>query len=135
MRTDRVVVIGAGIGGLVAALGLAARGLDVLVVERAGGPGGKMRELEVGGARIDAGPTVFTMRWVFDEILAEAGCGPLADHLTLCPVDVLARHAWSERERLDLFADIDRSADAIAGFAGAAEADGYHRFCDDARRI
>ena len=73
MRTERVVVIGAGVGGLVAALGLAARGLEVVVVERAAGPGGKMRELEVGGARIDAGPTVFTMRWVFEELFDRAG--------------------------------------------------------------
>lgn len=137
MRTDRVVVIGAGMGGLAAALLLAARGLDVTVVERAPGPGGKMREAEVGGARIDAGPTVFTMRWVFDELLAEAGAGASLDDLvTLRPAEVLARHAWDRRDgRLDLFADVDRSADAIGDLAGPAEAQGYRRFCADAARV
>ena len=98
------------------------------LLERAAAPGGKMREVAVGDARIDAGPTVFTMRWVFEEMFAAAGAS-LADHLTLLPAEMLARHAWSDRERLDLFADIDRSADAIGAFAGAAEAQGYRAFC------
>ncbi len=69
MRTPRVIVVGAGIGGLVAALLLATRGFDVTVIERAAKPGGKMRKVDAGAAKIDAGPTVFTMRWVFEEIL------------------------------------------------------------------
>jgi 1-hydroxycarotenoid 3,4-desaturase len=134
MRADRIVVIGAGVGGLAAALDLAARGLEVLVLERAATPGGKMREVAVGGARLDAGPTVFTMRWVFEELFAAAGAA-LSDHLVLHPADVLARHAWSERERLDLFADLERSADAIGAFAGPAEARRYREFSERARRI
>ena len=134
MMNSRVVVIGAGIGGLAAALDLARRGLDVTVLERAGAPGGKMREAAVGGARIDAGPTVFTMRWVFEALFADAGV-QLSDHLTLRPAEVLARHAWSADERLDLFADLDRSADAIGAFAGAAAARGFLAHCEQARGI
>ncbi len=133
MGTRRVAVIGAGIGGLAAALDLAAHGLDVTVVERAATPGGKMREAALGDARLDVGPTVFTMRWVFEEIFADAGAS-LADHVTLRPAEILARHAWSARERLDLFADPDRSADAIGEFAGAAEARRYRAFCGHAAR-
>ena len=73
LSSQRVVVIGAGIGGLVAALELARRGCEVTVLERATAPGGKMRVVEVAGRAIDAGPTVLTMRWVFDEIFADAG--------------------------------------------------------------
>jgi 1-hydroxycarotenoid 3,4-desaturase len=134
MGTHRVAVIGAGIGGLVAALGLAARGMDVLVLERAATPGGKMREVEVGGARVDAGPTVFTMPWVLEEVFAEAGSS-LAAHLTLKQAGILARHAWDEGGRLDLHADIDRSAEAIGEFAGPDAARGYRAFCERARRI
>ncbi|MBL8671470.1 MAG: phytoene desaturase [Alphaproteobacteria bacterium] len=134
LRTDRVIVIGAGIGGLTAALVLAADGLDVTVVERADEPGGKLREATLGSARIDAGPTVFTMRWVLEEILAAAGAS-LAAELTLRPAALLARHAWSERARLDLFADIERSADAVGAFAGAAEARRFRAFSARARSV
>jgi 1-hydroxycarotenoid 3,4-desaturase len=130
----RVVVIGAGVGGLAAALDLAARGREVLVLERAAAPGGKMRQIAIGDARIDGGPTVFTMRWVFEELFAAAGAN-LADHLSLAPVSVLARHAWDgDAARLDLFADIQASADAIGAFAGAAEARGYLDFVARAKR-
>jgi 1-hydroxycarotenoid 3,4-desaturase len=131
---DRVVIIGAGVGGLAAALILAARGVPVTLLEKADAPGGKMRQAAVGPALIDAGPTVFTMRWVFEEIFAAAGT-TLSDHVRLTPLQVLARHAWSADERLDLFADLARSADAIGTFAGAAEARGYLRFCKRARRV
>ena len=134
MTSGRVVVIGAGIGGLAAALDLASRGLDVTVLERADAPGGKMREVKVAGARIDAGPTVFTMRWVFEALFADAGAR-FADHMTLHPATVLARHAWSADERLDLFADIGRSADAIGAFAGPAAARGFLAHCEQARGI
>jgi 1-hydroxycarotenoid 3,4-desaturase len=133
VRGDRVAVIGAGIGGLAAAVELAARGLDVTVVERAAAPGGKMREVGLGEQRLDAGPTVFTMRWVFDELFAAAGA-TFADHVALRPAGILARHAWDRGDRLDLFADLDRSADAIGAFAGPAEACGYRAFCDHAAR-
>ncbi len=134
MGTQRIVVIGAGVGGLVAALLLAHRGIEVMVLDRATGPGGKMREIDVGGVRIDGGPTVFTMRWVFDEIFAAID-QTLDGHLALRKADLLARHAWGAGERLDLFADRKRSADAIGTFAGTAEARGYLAFCDRARRV
>ena len=134
MRHRRVIVIGAGMAGLAAAIDLAGRGLQVTVLERAAAPGGKMRQLNVAGAAIDAGPTVFTMRWVFDELFADAGAS-FVNHVTLRPADVLARHAWAAEHRLDLFADIDRSADAIGQFAGSVEARGYRAFCARAQQV
>ena len=134
-EAHRVVVIGAGIGGLVSSLLLAARGLDVTLVEAGDAPGGKMRAVEVDGVAIDAGPTVFTMRWVFDEILAEVGTS-LEELVTLTPLHVLARHAWrGHAERLDLHADVQRSADAIARFASPAEGKRFIAFCAEAKAI
>jgi 1-hydroxycarotenoid 3,4-desaturase len=129
---ERVAVIGAGIGGLVAALELARRGCEVVVIESAAAPGGKMRTVEVQGGTLDVGPTVFTMRWVFEEIFAGADA-VLADHISLKPVEVLARHAWENSPRLDLFADTARSTDAIGTFAGVAEANRYVEFCERSR--
>jgi 1-hydroxycarotenoid 3,4-desaturase len=132
---DRVVVIGAGVGGLVAALLLAHRGLDVTLVEAADAPGGKMRQVAVDGAAIDAGPTVFTMRWVLEQILAEAGAG-LDAMPAMTPLQVLARHAWrGQPATLDLFADTAHSAEAIAAFSSPAEARRFLAFCAEARQV
>ncbi len=129
-----VVIVGAGIGGLVAALDLARQGVAVTVLERASAPGGKMRQVATGGVRLDAGPTVFTMRWVFDALFADAGT-TLAEHLTLHKADILARHAWSDTERLDLHADAAQTEAAIGALAGAAEARGYRAFREESSQI
>jgi 1-hydroxycarotenoid 3,4-desaturase len=134
MPTPHVAIIGAGVAGLVAALTLAARGLRITVLERAAAPGGKLREVEIAGSQLDAGPTVFTMRWVFDELLADAGTS-LDAHVELRPAVTLARHAWNEGDRLDLFADLDRATDAIAAFAGPAEGRRYRLFCQRAQSV
>ncbi len=131
--SERVVIIGAGIGGLAAALDLVGQGLAVTVVERAGGPGGKLRGVNLGGHLLDAGPTVFTLRAVFDQLFADAGTS-LDRHLTVRPLNTLARHAWDDAQ-LDLFADPQQSAQAIGDFAGAAEARGFLEFCARSRRI
>lgn len=134
MATPRIVVVGAGIGGLSAALRLAAAGLDVTVVERAATPGGKARHVLAGGLPVDGGPTVFTMRWVFEELLAEAGFD-LARELVLQPLEVLARHAWDGGGELDLFTDTERSAEAIARLSGAPEAQRFREFCTRSQKV
>jgi 1-hydroxycarotenoid 3,4-desaturase len=138
MRSERVVVVGGGVGGLVSAALLAHNGAEVVLLERAPRIGGKMRQVHPSGRAVDAGPTVLTMRGVFDELFVSLGT-TLDKHLKLVPAELLARHAWATPggapQQLDLFADLDRSADAIGAFAGAREAEGYRRFCEYARRI
>jgi 1-hydroxycarotenoid 3,4-desaturase len=133
-QRDRIVVIGAGMAGLVSALQLATQGLDVTVVEAGAGPGGKMRQLKVDGAAIDSGPTVFTMRWVFDEIFQAAGT-TLEAELKITKLPVLARHFWEDGSSLDLFADAARSHEAVKAFAGTAEARRFEAFCQTARKV
>lgn len=134
MSEHRVVVIGAGIGGLVCALQLAARGCDVTVVEAAPQVGGKMRSVTVDGHPIDAGPTVFTMRWVFEELMHDIG-SDLSELPELQPLHLLARHAWSQGGLLDLYDQPERSAQAIAEFSSAQESRRYLNFCDEAKRV
>lgn len=131
----RVVVIGAGIGGLTSAALLAARGCDVTVLEKESWVGGKARRVAVDGAMIDGGPTVFTYRGVFDAIFAACGA-QLEDHVTVRKADVLARHWWDDASgHLDLFADHAASRDAVGRFAGAEAARGYDAFAAEAGRI
>jgi len=127
-QSPRVVVVGGGAGGLAAAVDCARRGATVVVLERGAEVGGKVRQEWVGGQPIDAGPTVLTMRWVFEALFADAD-DALADHVTLQPLPLLARHAWQDGERLDLYADREASAAAITRFASAADASGYLAFC------
>lgn len=134
MPDGRVAIIGAGIGGLVSAALLAARGHAVTVIEKERTPGGKVRRVSVDGAEIDGGPTVFTLRDVFDEIFDSAGAN-LDDHVTMRRANILARHAWGPDERLDLFADPARSEAAIGEFAGAGAARGFRSFSIEAKRI
>ena len=134
MASERVVVVGAGIAGLSSALLLAQRGLQVTVVDAAQEPGGKIRALMVDGAPIDSGPTVFTMKWIFEGILAAAGTS-LDRELVTRPLPLLARHFWEEGGELDLFADPAAAFDAVARFAGLPEAERFRAFCAQAREV
>lgn len=134
MSRDRIVVAGSGIGGLTCAVDLATSGFRVTVLERAASAGGKARTVQVAGAPIDAGPTVLTMPWVFDELFDAAGAS-FRDAVALERAEVLARHAWLDGSRLDLFGDRARSADAIGAAFGASEARAYLAFCEDGRRM
>ena len=134
LSSATAVVVGAGVGGLVSALALAGRGVEVVVVERAAKVGGKMRQVGVAGRAIDAGPTVMTMRWVLEEVFAEAGT-TLDNEITLKRAELLARHAWGSGPILDLYADMEASVEAISAFAGRSEGDGYRRFCAYTKRI
>lgn len=134
MSEHKVVIVGAGMGGLSSALLLAHQGLDVTVLESAGEPGGKVHSREVGGVAIDSGPTVFTMRWVFDDLLQSVGTS-LEAEMQITPLQVLARHFWPDGSQLDLFADAHQSEAAIADWAGGDEAMRFRRFCQTARAL
>lgn len=120
----RVVVVGAGFAGLSCAVELAAAGADVTLLEQDGRVGGKARTLEASGRALPFGPTVLTLREVFEGLAERAGTR-LDDLVELAPLDVLARHSWSDGTRLDLHADADASRAAIAEAFGAREAAGY----------
>jgi 1-hydroxycarotenoid 3,4-desaturase len=133
-KAARVVVVGAGVGGLAAAIDLAAAGCQVTVLERSARAGGKMGTAKVGGACIDTGPTVLTMRWVFDELFASVHRS-LESYVGMQPAEIIGRHAWPDGARLDLFADVERSVEAIHDVFGATEAQAFRTFSARTRTI
>ena len=124
---EKAVVIGAGMGGLAAAIRLAAMGLSVTVIEASASPGGKARAVPSAAGPVDTGPTVLTMRGVFDALFALGG-QRLEDHIHLIPQTILARHWWSNSPTLDLFPQREANVEAIRAFAGPREADAFARF-------
>ncbi len=129
-----IIVIGAGIGGLSAALRLAHAGCAVTVLEQHAAPGGKMRTVPTLAGPVDAGPTVLTLKPVFDRLFADVGL-VLDEHVTLRPLQTLARHLWSDGCRLDLMADPDDSAARIAQAFGAKSVDDFRRYSARAARL
>jgi 1-hydroxycarotenoid 3,4-desaturase len=132
-KSPKVIVVGAGIGGLTAGLELAHHGLDVTVIEKNTYPGGKIRQINVDGALIDSGPTVFTMRWIFEKLFDDCNEN-FAAEFELEALDILARHSWGE-EHLDLYADSQKSADAIAQFSNPKQALLFLEFCRSAKKV
>jgi phytoene desaturase len=133
-RTDHVVVVGAGLAGLSAALHLAGRGRSVTVVERGDVPGGRVGRLDVNGYRLDTGPTVLTMPDLIDETFAAVG-ESTADRLELEPVEPAYRALFSDGSALDVHSDRDAMAAEVERFAGPEQAQGYLRLRDWLARL
>lgn len=131
---NRVVVIGAGMGGLASAIRLAHAGCDVTVLEAFGTPGGKMRTLPSAAGPVDAGPTVMTLRPIFEALFDDVGAD-LADFVTLHRETVLARHWWSDGSTLDLHADPQASEAAVRAFAGPRAAAAFAAFSAQAAKL
>lgn len=129
-----IAVIGAGIGGLATALRLAHTGASVTVLERHAGLGGKMRTLPSNAGPVDAGPTVLTMKPVFDALFADVGAR-LEDHVTLLREPLLARHFWTDGTTLDLMADHAHSVENVTAAFGSRAAEDFSRFCTRAKSL
>ncbi len=125
-KTDRVVVVGAGLSGLSAALYLAGRGRNVTVVERGAVPGGRVGRADIAGYRIDTGPTVLTMPDIIDDALSAVG-DTLTNHLELLPVHPAYRAMFADGSSLQVHTEPEAMVAEIERFAGPREADDYLR--------
>jgi len=128
-----VVIVGAGLAGLSAAMRLAGAGRSVTVLERESVPGGRAGRLSVpapdGTYEFDTGPTVLTM----PDLIADAfDClgENMDDWLTLEPIAPLYRSFYPDGSVLDVHADVDEMAEEITRVIGPNEAAGYRKYVD-----
>lgn len=128
-KTDHVVIVGAGLGGLSAALRLAGAGRKVTVLEREAVPGGRNGLLEKQGYSFDTGPTVLTMPDLIEDALACVG-ESLSDWLELLPLHPLYRAFYADGSQLDVHANPDAMTEEIRTVIGATEAEGFRRYVD-----
>ena len=127
--TDHVVVVGAGLAGLSAALRLAGAGRKVTVVERESVPGGRNGLLNKEGFAFDTGPSVLTMPDLIADALACVG-EELEDWLNLVPLKPLYRAFYHDGSQLDVHADTNQMQEEIARSISPAEAIGYGKYVD-----
>jgi phytoene desaturase len=124
--TDHVVIVGAGLAGLSAALHLLGSGRRVTVLEAQPHPGGRAGRIDLAGYRVDTGPTVLTMPELADEALAAVG-DSLAARLELVALHPAYRARFADGSVIDVHTDADAMEAEIRSVAGAAEASGYLR--------
>jgi phytoene desaturase len=127
--TDHVVVVGAGLAGLSAALRLAGAGRRVTVLEREAVPGGRAGVISGDGYSFDNGPTVLTMPDLIADAFDAVG-ESMSDWLELLPIDPLYRAWYADGSHLDVKADPEAMAEEVARVCGPQEADGYRRYVD-----
>ncbi|MDP9182731.1 MAG: phytoene desaturase family protein [Actinomycetota bacterium] len=132
--TTRVVVVGAGLGGLSAALHLVAAGREVTVLERGPLPGGRAGLLDDAGYAFDTGPTVLTMPDLLADALGAVG-EELSDWLDLRPLDPVYRAFFPDGSTLDVRSDPAAMAEEVRRVCGPEEAGGYERFVQFASRL
>jgi phytoene desaturase len=129
----RAVVVGAGLGGLAAALRLQGAGWDVTVVEAGDAPGGRAGQLRDRGFTFDTGPSLITMPWVLEEAFAAGGLD-LHSEVRLTRLDPFYRLDWEEDERHLLFCERARMPEQIARFS-ARDARAFEPFLQALRPI
>ncbi len=126
--SQRVAVVGGGLGGLAAACTLAARGHKVVLFEKSDWLGGKAAVLNEAGFRFDMGPTILTIPAVLRQIFTEAG-RRIEDYLDLVRLDPQWRCFFTDGGVLDLCEDVDTMSATLEKFApGTGAADGYRKF-------
>jgi phytoene desaturase len=133
MPSPTALVIGAGFGGLAAAIRLRAAGHEVTLLERRDRPGGRAYVFERDGFTFDAGPTIITAPWLIDELFALAG-RPTADYVSLVPLDPFYNVRFEDGSVFRYSGSHEAIVEEVRRF-NADDVAGYLRFAEEARRI
>ena len=132
-EAPHAVVVGAGLGGLASAIRLGARGFRVTVLERLGQPGGRARVFEQDGFTFDAGPTVVTAPFLFEELWNLCG-KELADDVELREVSPFYRIRFDDGSSFDYTGDPEAMRREVARFSPEDVA-GYEQFFEKSKEI
>ena len=116
----RVSVIGSGIGGLASAVRLANRGYEVSVFEKNSVLGGKVSEVRRDGFRWDAGPSLFTLPEVLDDLFTLCGEDP-SDFYRYDQLPVITRYYYPEGKEFNAWSDVDRFVEELKSQFGEPE--------------
>ena len=108
----KVTIIGAGLGGLSAAIRLARSGFSVTVLEKNENVGGKVNIIESGGYSFDTGASLLTMRHVLEELFEFAG-KRLEDYLEIIPLDPICRYFWTDGATFDASTNLEKTESEI----------------------
>jgi phytoene desaturase len=129
----RAAVIGSGLGGLAAAIRLAAAGFETVIYEARDKPGGRAYVYEDQGYVFDAGPTIVTAPEAFEDLFAAAG-RKFRDYVELLPVKPFYRLVWHDGDSFDYVGDSSQMVEQIRS-RNPADVAGYLRFVDYAGRV
>ncbi len=130
---NEVGIIGAGLGGISAAIHLARRGKKVTVYEANAAPGGKASEVRMDGFRFDTGPSLITMPVVITQLYDAAGT-PADERVQLVPVDPICRYFFSDGTQLDASASEEVFRAQVRALS-PPDAEAVTRFLDYSQRI
>lgn len=130
---DPIAVIGTGVGGLASAIRLRAKGHPVVMFESGDQPGGRARVFEQDGFSFDAGPTVITAPYLFEELFELVG-RDWRDYYQLVPVDPFYRINYHDGSVFDYVGDEERLIENIREF-NPDDVDGYLKLAEHSRRI
>jgi phytoene desaturase len=130
---SHIAVVGAGLGGIGAAVRLAAAGHRVTLLEKNERPGGKMNLAEAGGFRFDTGPSLITLPGVLADTFRAAG-RRIEDYLTLKPLDPICRYRFADGSGLDVSPNLPRLVSEVGRIA-PNDVTGLFRFLAYARTL
>jgi phytoene desaturase len=133
LKSKSVIIIGAGLGGLAAAIRLATSGARVTVLEKNQTPGGKVNIHRAAGYTFDTGASLLTMPHLLAELFNSANRS-MDDYLELVPLEPICRYRWPDGAMLDASTDTDKTAREIERLTTPQDVAGFRRFLIDARR-
>ena len=128
----KTIVIGAGIGGLAAAIRLANAGFSVTVLEKNTNVGGKVNSVAADGYRFDTGASLLTMRHVLEELF-ESVNRRVEDYLEIVALEPICRYFWTDGTTFDASTDLQKTASEIEKIE-PRDAENFHKYLADARR-